>query len=64
MLALRLQTDSPPLSLSIGFSVYSVGGLSASELLEAADKRLYQTKKSRNSSETELDPQRAESART
>lgn len=61
---LRLQTDSPPLSVSIGFSVYSVDGFSASELLEAADKRLYQSKKSRNSSETKLDPQRTESART
>jgi len=61
---LRLQSDSPALSVSIGFSVYSVDGLSASELLEAADKRLYQSKKSRNSGETKLDQQRTESART
>jgi diguanylate cyclase (GGDEF)-like protein/PAS domain S-box-containing protein len=61
---LRLQTDSPPLSVSIGFSVYRVDGLSASELLEAADKRLYKSKKSRNSGEYKLDQQRTESART
>jgi diguanylate cyclase (GGDEF)-like protein/PAS domain S-box-containing protein len=61
---LRLQNDSPALSVSIGFSVYSVDGLSASELLEAADKRLYQSKKSRKSRETRLDPPRTESART
>jgi diguanylate cyclase (GGDEF)-like protein/PAS domain S-box-containing protein len=61
---LRLQTDSPALSVSIGFSVYPADGLSAPELLEAADKRLYQRKKSRNSAEQKSDPQRTESART
>jgi diguanylate cyclase (GGDEF)-like protein/PAS domain S-box-containing protein len=61
---LRLQTDSPSLSVSIGFSVYPVDGLSAPQLLEAADKRLYQSKKSRNSGEHKLDPQRTQSART
>jgi diguanylate cyclase (GGDEF)-like protein/PAS domain S-box-containing protein len=44
---LRLQTDPPPLSVSIGASVYPIDGISAPELLEAADKRLYQCKKSR-----------------
>jgi GGDEF domain-containing protein len=57
-------TDSPTLPVSIGFSVYPVDGLSASELLKAADKRPYQSKKSRNSGEHKLDPQRTESART
>jgi len=61
---LRLQTDSPALSVSIGFSVYPADGLSAPELLETADKRLYQSKKSRNSTEQKSDPQRTESART
>jgi diguanylate cyclase (GGDEF)-like protein/PAS domain S-box-containing protein len=61
---LRLQTDSPALSVSIGFSVYPADGLSASELLETADKRLYQSKKTRNSGESRLEPQRTESART
>ncbi len=61
---LRLQTDSPALSVSIGFSVYPADGLSAHELLEAADKRLYQSKKSRNSGEQKAGPQHAESART
>jgi diguanylate cyclase (GGDEF)-like protein len=61
---LRLQTDSPALSVSIGFSVYPADGLSAPELLETADKRLYQSKKSRNSTEQKHDPQRTESART
>ena len=60
---LRQQTDSPALSVSIGLSIYPVDGLSASELLEAADKRLYQSKKSRAAREPEPDPQRAKSAR-
>ncbi len=46
--ALYLQTDSPALSVSIGLSVYPEDGNSAAELLEAADKRLYQNKKSRS----------------
>jgi diguanylate cyclase (GGDEF)-like protein/PAS domain S-box-containing protein len=61
---LRLQTDSPALSVSIGFSVYPADGVSAPELLEAADKRLYQSKKSRNSGKQKSDPQQTESART
>ena len=61
---LRLQTDSPALSVSIGFSVYPADGNSAPELLEAADKRLYQSKKSRNSGELKPDRQHSESART
>jgi len=61
---LRQQTDSPALSVSIGFSVYPADGHSAPELLEAADKRLYQRKKSRNSSELKPDRQHSESART
>jgi diguanylate cyclase (GGDEF)-like protein/PAS domain S-box-containing protein len=61
---LRSQADSPALSVSIGFSVYRDDGLSAPELLEAADKRLYQSKKSRTSGEHKPDHQRTESART
>ena len=61
---LRLQTDTPTLSVSIGFSVYPVDGLSAPQLLEAADKRLYQNKKSRNSGDPKPNPQHTQSART
>ena len=61
---LRLQTDSPALSVSIGFSVYPADGLSVPQLLEAADKRLYQNKKSRNSSEAKAKSQHAQSTRT
>ena len=61
---LRSQTDSPALSVSIGFSVYRDDGLSAPELLEAADKRLYQSKKSRTSGEHKADKQHTKSART
>lgn len=61
---LRMQSDSPALSVSIGHSLYPADGLSASELLEAADKRLYQTKKSRNSGEPKADAQQTKSART
>ncbi|HUL35341.1 MAG TPA: sensor domain-containing diguanylate cyclase [Candidatus Eisenbacteria bacterium] len=46
---LRLQKEPPALSVSIGLSVYPEDGPGASELLEAADKRLYQDKKSRAS---------------
>jgi diguanylate cyclase (GGDEF)-like protein/PAS domain S-box-containing protein len=61
---LRRQTDSPALSVSIGFAIYPADGLSAPELLEAADKRLYQSKKSRNSGELKPDRQHSASART
>jgi diguanylate cyclase (GGDEF)-like protein/PAS domain S-box-containing protein len=61
---LRSQTDPPPLSVSIGYSVYLHDGLSAPELLEAADKRLYQSKKSRHTDAAKQDGQQRESART
>jgi diguanylate cyclase (GGDEF)-like protein/PAS domain S-box-containing protein len=61
---LRMQTDTPALSVSIGFSVYPVDGLSAPQLLEAADKRLYQNKKSQNSGDLKPNPQHSQSART
>jgi diguanylate cyclase (GGDEF)-like protein/PAS domain S-box-containing protein len=61
---LRSQTDPPPLSVSIGYSVYPHDGLSAQELLEAADKRLYQSKKSRHAGAPKPDNQPTESART
>ena len=60
---LRSQNDSPPLSVSTGYSVYLNDGLSATELLEAADKRLYQSKKSRHSCAPKPDNQHTESAR-
>jgi diguanylate cyclase (GGDEF)-like protein/PAS domain S-box-containing protein len=53
--ALRVQTDSPALSVSIGLSVYPDDGLSAAELLESADKRLYKSKKSHRRGETLAD---------
>ena len=61
---LRLQTDSPALSVSIGFSMYPADGFSAPELMEAADKRLYQSKKSSAPREPKADHQRTQSART
>src|SRR5437899_4165356 len=61
---LRSQTDLPPLSVSIGCSVYPEDGVSAPELLEAADRRLYQNKKSRNSAAPKADNKHTESART
>jgi len=61
---LRQQTDPPPLSVSIGFSVYPADGHSAPELLEAADKRLYQNKKSRNSGEPDPKPHHTQSTGT
>jgi diguanylate cyclase (GGDEF)-like protein/PAS domain S-box-containing protein len=61
---LRLQLDPPPLSVSIGFSVYPADGLSAPELFEAADKRLYQSKKSRTSREHRPEKQQTQPART
>ena len=42
---LRLQTDLPLLSVSIGCAVYPQDGLSAQDLLEVADKHLYRNKK-------------------
>jgi len=50
--------------VSIGCSVYPQDGVSAPELLEAADKRLYQNKKSRNPGAPKPDNQRTESARS
>ena len=61
---LGMQTNAPTLSVSIGYSVYRADGLSAPELLDAADKRLYQSKKSRPPREPRPGPQRIESART
>jgi len=43
---LRQQCTNPPLSVSIGAAVFPQDGASANELLETADKRLYQDKKS------------------
>lgn len=60
---LRSQTDPPPLSVSIGYSVYLHDGLSAPELLETADKRLYQCKKSRRAGAPKADDQHTEPAR-
>ena len=60
---LRSQADPPALSVSIGYSVYLHDGMSAPELLEAADKRLYQSKKSRHAGAPKPDNQQIESAR-
>lgn len=61
---LRAQTDPPPISVSIGYSVYLHDGLSAPELLEAADKRLYQSKKSRHAGPPKPESQQPEPTRT
>ncbi len=45
---LRQHPEAPTLSVSIGLSIYPQDGPSAASLLEAADKRLYQDKKSRH----------------
>jgi diguanylate cyclase (GGDEF)-like protein/PAS domain S-box-containing protein len=60
---LRSQSDPPSLSVSIGYSVYPHDGLSAPELLEAADKRLYQSKKSRHAGAPKPDNQNTEPVR-
>ena len=46
---LRMHPDSPMLSVSLGLSVFPGDGPAAADLLEGADKRLYQDKKSRSS---------------
>ena len=43
---LSLETVIPRLTVSIGVAVYPEDGLSAQDLLEIADRRLYQDKKS------------------
>jgi diguanylate cyclase (GGDEF)-like protein/PAS domain S-box-containing protein len=50
---LQMQTEKPALSVSIGMSVFPQDGPSASDILEAADKRLYQDKKSRSHRDTQ-----------
>jgi len=44
-IALRNGPEQPPLSVSIGVSVYPDDGRSAQDLLEAADRELYQRKR-------------------
>jgi GGDEF domain-containing protein len=43
--ALRNEKKEPPLKVSIGCSVYPGDGRTAQELLEIADQRLYQRKR-------------------
>jgi diguanylate cyclase (GGDEF)-like protein/PAS domain S-box-containing protein len=43
-IALRRGQQQPPLSVSVGFSIYPDDGRSAKDLLEAADRELYQRK--------------------
>ena len=43
---LSLDSESPRLTVSIGVAVYPEDGRTAQELLEIADRRLYQDKKS------------------
>ena len=45
---LRAHPDSPTLSVSLGLSVFPADGPATADLLEAADRRLYQDKKSRS----------------
>ncbi len=45
---LQTHPESPTLSVSLGLSVYPQDGPSASDLLDAADMRLYQDKKGRS----------------
>jgi diguanylate cyclase (GGDEF)-like protein/PAS domain S-box-containing protein len=47
--ALRCDANDPPLSASIGIGVYPDDGRTAHELLEAADRQLYQRKRARRS---------------
>jgi len=44
-IALRSEQQQPPLSVSVGISVYPDDGRSAQDLLEAADRELYQCKR-------------------
>ena len=44
---LRREKEDPPLSASIGIASYPVDGRTGQELLEAADRRLYQQKRDR-----------------
>lgn len=41
----RADGGSPPISVSIGLAVYPADGITAQDLLEAADRRLYRRKK-------------------
>jgi diguanylate cyclase (GGDEF)-like protein len=50
--------DSPTLSVSLGLSVFPGDGPAAADLLETADKRLYQDKKSRSNRATQRVEQR------
>jgi diguanylate cyclase (GGDEF)-like protein/PAS domain S-box-containing protein len=43
--ALRTERREPPLTVSIGFSVYPVDGRTTQQLLEEADQRLYRRKR-------------------
>jgi diguanylate cyclase (GGDEF)-like protein/PAS domain S-box-containing protein len=43
--ALRNSKEDPPLTVSIGVSIYPDNGRTAQDLLEAADKELYQSKR-------------------
>jgi diguanylate cyclase (GGDEF)-like protein len=45
---LRTDLEKPSLSVSIGIGVYPDDGRNAAELIEAADRRLYQRKRAQN----------------
>jgi diguanylate cyclase (GGDEF)-like protein len=47
--ALRSDRNEPPLSVSIGISAYPDDGRTTHELLEAADRQLYQRKRASRS---------------
>jgi len=57
---LHLQNEKPPLSVSIGLAVYPLDGSTAPDLLEAADNRLCQDKKSRQLREGQTHQQPSE----
>jgi len=60
---LRSHAGPPALSVSIGLSVYPDDGPAGADLLEAADRRLYQNKKSRPTSANAPVEQRTEDNR-
>lgn len=53
--AMRQAPEDPPLTVSIGISVYPQDGRSACELLEAADRHLYRRKKVAHSQSVSAD---------
>lgn len=59
---LASRTEPPTLSASMGVSVYPADGVSGAQLLEAADKRLYKSKRARVRTKTTDAPQSEKAA--